>query len=106
LRRLVLEPGAAGAGLREWLATLTAAPLRAAAFDTRVQRSTLVTGRAAPKIGRSLQRSGWHLIAEPESFLVTTKKPTLVAGERERAREWGKTLAAHEFSELRSSKRK
>ncbi|MGX7680321.1 flavodoxin domain-containing protein [Jatrophihabitans sp. DSM 45814] len=90
---IILEPGASGLGLREWFSTLTEGPPHAAAFDTRVQMSTLVTGRAAPRIARSLQRSGCHLIAEPESFLVTTKKPTLVAGQRERARAWGETLA-------------
>ncbi|MCW2540037.1 MAG: flavodoxin [Frankiales bacterium] len=88
-----LEPGAAGPGLREWFSTLTDAPPHAAAFDTRVQLSPLVTGRAAPKIARVLQRNGCHLIAEPESFLVTSKQPALVAGERERARAWGESLA-------------
>lgn len=63
----------------------------------------LVTGRAAPKIARSLQRSGCRLIAEPESFIVTTKKPALVAGERERAYAWGKTLAATALAELPSA---
>jgi hypothetical protein len=93
-RQLTVDPeAAAGPGLREWFGTLTDAPHHAAAFDTRVQMSPLVTGRAAPKIARSLQRSGCHLIAEPESFLVTTKQPALVAGERERARAWGETLA-------------
>jgi hypothetical protein len=100
-----LEPGATGPGLREWFTTLTDAPPRVAAFDTRIQLSPLVTGRAAPKIARSLQRSGCHLIAEPESFLVTTKKPALVAGERERARAWGERLAANALTELRSSNR-
>jgi hypothetical protein len=66
----------------------------------------LVTGRAAPKIARALERSGCHLIAEPESFLVTTKEPALVAGERERARAWGETLAANALTEMRSSNRR
>jgi hypothetical protein len=88
-----LEPGAAGPGLREWLSTLTDAPPHAAAFDTRAHMSPLVTGRAAPKIARVLQGNGCHLIAEPESFLVTSKPPVLVAGERERARAWGESLA-------------
>jgi len=90
---ITLEPGAAEAGLREWFSALTDAPPYAAAFDTRVQMSPLVTGRAAPRIARSLQRRGCQLIAEPESFLVTAKQPALVVGERERARAWGQTLA-------------
>jgi hypothetical protein len=100
-----LELGATGPGLREWFTTLTDAPPCGAAFDTRVQLSPLITGRAAPKIARSLQRCGCSLIAEPESFLVTTKKPALVVGERERASAWGKTLAAKARTELESSKR-
>ncbi|MEO6500908.1 MAG: flavodoxin domain-containing protein [Jatrophihabitantaceae bacterium] len=90
---ITMEPGAAGPGLREWFGTLTDGPPYAAAFDTRVHLSPLVTGRAAPKIAHALQRNGCHLIAEPESFLVTTKQPALVAGERERARAWGEKLA-------------
>ena len=67
--------------------------------------SLLVTGRAAPKIARSLQRGSCYLIAEPESFIVTTNKPALVVGERERACAWGETLAAKALTELQSSKR-
>jgi hypothetical protein len=88
-----MEPGATGPGLREWLSTLTDAPPHAAAFDTRVHMSPLLSGRAAPKIAHVLQRSGCHLLAQPESFLVTTKQPALVAGEWERARAWGQTLS-------------
>ena len=102
---IAAEPGAAGPGLREWFTTLTDPPPHAAAFDTRVQMSPFVTGRAAPKIARSLQRSGCHLIAEPESFLVTTKQPSLVEGERERARAWGEALTANALTELQGSKR-
>jgi hypothetical protein len=97
---ITVEPGAAGPGLREWLTTLTDAPRQAAAFDTRVQLSALITGRAAPKIARSLRRSGCRLIAEPESFLVTTKTPTLVAGEQDRARAWGQALTAGVLDEV------
>jgi hypothetical protein len=46
------------------------------------------------------QRSGCHLIAEPESFPVTTNHPDLVAGERERARSWATTLAANSLTEM------
>jgi hypothetical protein len=102
---IALEPGAAGPGLREWFTTLTDVPPHGAAFDTRVQMSPLVTGRAAPKIARSLQRSGCQTLVEPESFLVTTKHTALVAGERERARAWGETLAAKAPTAIRSSKR-
>jgi hypothetical protein len=102
---IALEPEAAGAGLREWFTTLTDAPPQAAAFDTRVDLSPLLTGRAAPKIARSLQRCGCRLIAEPESFLVTTKQPALVVGEWERARAWGTTLAANASAYCRARPR-
>jgi hypothetical protein len=93
-RQITVDPeAAAGAGLREWFGTLADAPGLAAAFDTRVQLSQVLTGRAAPKIARSLQRAGCRLVVEPESFLVT-KQTTLVAGELQRARVWGETLAA------------
>ena len=92
--QITLEPTATRPGLREWFTTLSAAPAQAAAFDTRVQMSAVLSGRAAPKIARSLRRNGCRMIAEPESFLVTRKTPGLVAGERERARVWGENLAA------------
>jgi hypothetical protein len=93
-RPVTVDPeAAAGPGLREWFGTLTDAPGLAAAFDTRVQLSQILTGRAAPKIAHSLQRAGCRLVAEPESFLVT-KQTTLVAGEQQRARAWGENLAA------------
>ncbi len=98
---IAVEPGAAALGLREWFTTLTVTPPHAAAFDTRVQMSSLVSGRAAPKIARALQRRGSRLMAEPESFLVTTKKPALVVGELDRARVWGHQLAADTRTETR-----
>ena len=100
---IAMEPGAAGPGLREWLGTLANPPKHAAAFDTRVQLSALVTGRAAPKIGHALERVGCQLVVEPQSFLVTTKQPALVVGERERAHEWGEALATIARAELQSS---
>jgi len=93
-RHVTIDPeAAAGPGLREWFDTLGDAPALAAAFDTRVQMSPMVTGQAAPKIARALQHAGCRLVTEPESFLVT-RQTTLVAGEQQRARAWGETLAA------------
>ncbi|HEY6279285.1 MAG TPA: hypothetical protein VIX86_23475 [Streptosporangiaceae bacterium] len=40
-----------------------------------------------------LERHGLALIAEPESFLVSTDN-TLRPGEEDRAQEWGEKLAA------------
>ena len=90
---LVLEPGAdTGPGIREWLASLSRADTRAAAFDTRIKAPLLFTGRASRSISRHLVRLGLDVVAPPESFLVD-KKSHLLPGELERARAWGATLA-------------
>jgi len=92
--RLQLEPSATGPGLREWLADLPTDPGEAAAFDTRIGRSRLITGRASARIARMLRRRGRHLVDRPESFLVTTADTTLLPGELHRARDWGAALAS------------
>lgn len=90
---VVLEEGATGPGVREWLTSLEYPNVFAASFDTRVRMSPVVTGRASKGIDRELGRHGVHRIAEPESFFVT-KEDTLEAGEAARARRWGEQLAA------------
>ena len=65
----------------------------AAAFDTRLAGAPLLTGRASRGISRLLKRHGYHLVAPPESFLVT-RRDTLADGESSRARRWGEALAA------------
>lgn len=81
------------AGVREWLTTLPqASGTPAAAFDTRLP--ALLAGGAAPRIARSLERSGHRLLAAPQQFQVTGTEPVLRAGERDRARAWGAELAA------------
>ena len=50
---LVVEPDAAGPGVREWLASLPTTPpggVRAAAFDTRIDAPAILTGRASKAI--------------------------------------------------------
>ena len=91
--KLSLEPGGAGAGLREWLGGLPAGERRVAVFDTRIQGPRFVTGRASASIVRTLRGTGATLVAPSQSFLVT-KRSELVDGERERARRWGAELAA------------
>jgi len=90
---LTLEPGAAGPGVRELLASLGQVRTKAAAFDTRVNRSPLLTGRASKGIARELRRHGFQLVAPPESFFVTGKS-VMVPGEADRARAFGARLAA------------
>jgi hypothetical protein len=92
-RCLRLECGATGPGLRELFATTTGLHADAAAFDTRVAMSPLLTGRASKQIAHALERSGCRVVVEPESFLVTKKTTMLLPGEEARARDWAALLA-------------
>jgi hypothetical protein len=85
---LSVEEGADGPGLREWL-TKTRGRGAAVAFDTRLHAK--LGGRASVRIGRRLRRSGYDVIARPQSFYVT-KANTLEPGETARARDWGSSL--------------
>jgi hypothetical protein len=89
---LTLDEHAPGEGLRQWLAALEGdAIAEAAAFDTRIDASPLLTGRASRGIAKRLRRAGYRMVAEPESFLVDSHS-RLLPGEVSRAREWGKSL--------------
>ena len=80
-------------GLRTWIDDLSPdAADHAAAFDTRLEKSAWVTGRAARGIARRLRRHGIDVV-DTESFLVQGTEGPLEAGELERAREWGASLA-------------
>ena len=83
-----LGPDVPGAGLRDWFRLSGRVDgTAAAAFDTRLDGSELLTGRASVGIGRRLRHHGFTEVAAPRSFLVTLEN-RLVSGERERAREW------------------
>ncbi|MGR6919333.1 flavodoxin family protein [[Actinomadura] parvosata] len=84
-----------GDGVREWLAALATASsaVRSAAFDTRVAKPR-VPGSAARGIARRLRRIGVRAVAPAQSFYVTGTEGPLAAGELERARQWGQSLAA------------
>ena len=57
---LHLDPDAEGPGLRDWFDELPEGSNgRAAAFDTRVHASTLVTGQASKGIAKRLRRHGF-----------------------------------------------
>jgi Flavodoxin len=64
----------------------------AACFDTRFDKSPLLTGSAAKTIAKKLGRLGYELVAPPESFFVLDSEGPLMDGELERAREWGASL--------------
>ena len=88
-----VEPGATeGPGLRVWMHGLPKShKALAACFDTRLDRSTVLTGTAAQAIARRLRRRGYQIVGS-ESFLVEDAAGPLEHGERERAVEWGRRL--------------
>jgi hypothetical protein len=88
-----VEPGAGEEpGLRGWLRDLPpSAAHHAAAFDTRLDKSPLLTGVAARGIARRLRRHGIDVLAS-ESFLVEDSEGPLKEGELDRARAWGAEL--------------
>ena len=90
---LKAEPDAQGPGLREWFSALGRFPVKAAAFDTRIDGPAAFTGQASKRVVRLLRAHGFDVAIQTESFLVT-KQNQLVAGESARAREWGTKLAA------------
>lgn len=91
---LSLDPDAEGEGLRDWFHELRRTQNRAAAaFDTRIDASPILTGRASRGIENRLTKLGYDLVADPESFLVD-KQSHLLPGEAERATQWAKELAA------------
>lgn len=89
---LELEPDAEGPGLRDWFDAMPKSGGRAAAFDTRVDASPIVTGRASKGIAKRLTKHGFQMAFDPESFLVD-KHNHLLPGEEARAAEWGVRLA-------------
>jgi len=89
---LQLDPDAEGDGLRDWFLELAVVENKgAAAFDTRIDASPLLTGRASRGIEKRLTKLGYDLVADPESFLVD-KQNHLIEGEANRATQWAKEL--------------
>ena len=90
------EPGHDARGIREWLATLTlagAAPA-VATFDTRVTAVRRLPGSAAHAAGRSVVRHHLGEVVDSASFFVDDSHGPLADGELDRARAWGRSLAA------------
>jgi Flavodoxin domain len=92
---LTLDPSATKEpGLRKWLHELDDnGGAQAAAFDTRLDRSQLLTGLASRGIAKRLRRHGYEVLGT-ESFLVEDSEGPLEDGELDRARAWGAQLAA------------
>jgi hypothetical protein len=83
-------------GLHEWLDhAQVARGLKAAAFDTRMNRPRLVTrlDHASKTEEKLLRGLGATLAAPAEHFFVTDTTGPLADGEEDRARRWGEALA-------------
>jgi hypothetical protein len=86
-----------GIGVREWLATATVDPtVRTAAFDTRGSHPKAVVAfdHASTQIEKALAALGGLPAAPAEHFRVAGVTGPLEPGELDRARTWGRTLAA------------
>jgi hypothetical protein len=82
-------------GIREWIERLSAptSSVPVATFDTRVV-SPRLPGSAAKKAMKKLVAQGFRPAAKPETFGVHGYSGPVADGELERARQWGRTLAA------------
>jgi hypothetical protein len=84
-------------GLHEWLETVRVpSNVSAAAFDTRGSGHPILTkmDHAARTEEKLLGKRGATMVARAEHFFVVDTKGPLVEGEEDRARRWGRTLAA------------
>jgi hypothetical protein len=88
---LTLDPDAGGPGIREWFQSVGDISCRSAAFDTRIDMPSVLTGRASRGIAKQLRQHGAELVSRPESFLVD-RTNHLVVGEDDRAVRWGAAL--------------
>lgn len=87
--------GDVGIGARGFVEGLgPAGGVRAAAFDTRVNRPAALVGSAARGIAKRLERRGFLLVAEPTSFFVGGTPGPLADDEVNRAESWGRSLGA------------
>jgi hypothetical protein len=88
-----MEEDAEGPGVREWFDSLPKVEDggQAAAFDTRLDYA--MAGGAARGIARRLRKHGYHMVGDPEGFVVEDAYGPLREGEIERAKEWGAQLA-------------
>lgn len=83
-------------GLREWLnaAHGDARGPRVAVFDTRVSTVRRLPMAAGPRAAKLAGRRGFRLEARPHAFTVQDVQGPLTPGELDRARAWGRELAA------------
>lgn len=92
---LHLDELANAPGLREWFDRVSRYEGKAAAaFDTRVDMPTIVTGHASHGIAKRLKKHKFHLIVEPHSFLVD-REYRLLPEQPAAAQLWGRGLVTH-----------
>jgi len=87
-----MEEDAEGPGVREWFDVLPEVKNggQAAAFDTHLPSP--MAGGAARGIARRLRKHGYHLVSDPEGFVLDDAYGPMRSGEIERAKEWGAQL--------------
>lgn len=89
----ILEAERRESGVREWLQEgKRRGGCRAVAFDTRLDKSVVLTGSAARVIQRRLGGAGFTSFDKAHSFKVTGMAGPLAPGEVERAGQWGEAM--------------
>ncbi len=89
-----------GIGMSEWVKSVrpVGEPIASAAFDTRIKGPELLWGSAAKGLTKRLRARRFEIVAQPQSFYVSGPSGSmfnsLAAGERDRAIEWGASVAA------------
>jgi hypothetical protein len=83
-------------GLRDWMAALPSGEHteKMATFDTKIKSMRHVPGSAAKSAAKAAHRHGYESVARAESFYVDDVDGPLLDGEIDRARAWGRQLAA------------
>jgi len=88
--------GERGYGLREWMSALPSGQdtEKMATFDTKIKIMRHLPGSAAKSAAKAAHRHGYESVARAESFYVDDVDGPLLDGETDRARAWGRQLAA------------
>ena len=87
--------GSVETGLRDWLWELPDEHRHwFAAFDTKATTVRRLPGSASHSAAKASRHHGFHEAIAPESFYVLDVEGPLVEGELERARAWGRAVAA------------
>jgi hypothetical protein len=83
-------------GLREWMAALPSGEHteKMATFDTKIKSMRHLPGSAAKSAAKAAHRHGYESVARAESFYVDDVDGPVLDGEIDRARAWGRQLAA------------